>query len=152
MSLTRVRASKNLPLRRYEAEIAIDTAADNVRARFATPNMHQIYADKRNEAERYVTALAGGGAPDLADFPYLSKEIGVTAETAEALAQLWLFMDAQWKQVAAVIEQIRVGSKALVRTAVGADEIDAIVAQTTATLDTIGDKPPQRPKPTTTTA
>lgn len=148
MSLTRVRASKNMPLRRYEAEVAIDTAADRVRSRFATPNMHQIYSDKRNEAERYVTALAAGETPDLADYPYLSREIGVTAETAEALAQLWLFMDSQWKQVAAVIEQIRVGSKAQVRAANSADEIDAIVAQTTATLDTIGDKPPQRPKPT----
>ena len=148
MTLTRVQAAKNLPLRRYEAETAIDTAADGVRSRFATPNMHQIYADKRNEAERYVTALASGETPDLADYPYLSKEIGVTAATAEALAQLWLFMDSQWKQVAAVIEQIRVGSKAQVRTAGSAAEIAAIVAQTTATLDAIGDKPPQRPKPT----
>ena len=150
MPLTRVRASKNLPLRHYEAETAIDNAADRVRARFATPNMHQIYSDKRNEPERYVTALAGGETPDLADYPYLSKEIGVTAPSAESLAQLWLFMDSQWKQVAAVIEQIRVGSKAQVRTATSADEIDAIVAQTTAILDTIGDKPPQRPKPTAT--
>lgn len=146
MPLTRVRASKNMPLRRYEAETAIDNAADRVRSRFATPNMHQIYSDKRNEAERYLAA--GSPPPDLSDYPYLSAEVGITSQTPQDLAALWLFMDSQWKQVAAVIEQIRVGSKAQVRAAASADEIDAIVAQTTATLDTIGDKPPSRPKPT----
>jgi hypothetical protein len=93
-------------------------------------------------------ASAPGESTDLSDYPYLSAEVGITSGTPQDLAALWLFMDAQWKQVAAIIEQIRVGSKAQVRTAVSADEIDAIVAQTTATLDTIGDKPPQRPKPT----
>ena len=150
MALTRVRASKNMPLNRYEAETAIDTAADRVRARFATPNMHQIYSDKRNEAERYLASVPGEPT-DLSDYPYLSAEVGITSQTPQDLAALWLFMDSQWRQVAALIEQIRVGSKAQVRTAASADEIDAIVAQTTATLDTIGDKPPQRPKPTAAT-
>lgn len=145
MALTRVRATKNLPLNHYEAEQAIDAAADRVRSRFATPNMHQIYSDKRNEAERYMTAWATGEKPDLSDYPYLAGETGVTLETPEQLAQLWLYMDSQWKQVAAIIEQIRVGSKAQVRAAGSTGEIDQIVVQATSTLDQIGERPPERP-------
>lgn len=142
--LTVVRRGKNMALRRYEGEGAIDAAADSVRSRFATPNMHQIYSDKRNEAERYLTAAADE-PPDLSDYPYLSAEVGITSETPQALAALWLYMDAQWKQVAAFIEQIRIASKAQVRAANSAAEIDQIVSSTRTLLDGIGDKPPQRP-------
>jgi len=131
-------------LRRYEGEGAIDAVSDTVRSRFATPNMHQIYSDKRNEAERYLAAAAEE-VPDLSDYPYLSAEVGITSETPQALAALWLFMDAQWKQVAATIEQIRIASKAQVRAASSTAEIEQIVSNTRTLLDGIGDKPPQRP-------
>lgn len=144
MTLTMIRVSKNLRLIRYEGENAIDAAADQVRARFATPNMHQIYSDKRDEAERYLAAAANE-PPDLAGFPYLSAEVGITSEKPQDLAALWLYMDAQWKMVASTIEQIRIASKAQVRAANSAEDIDKIVAAATATLDQIGDKPPQRP-------
>lgn len=144
--LTSVRVGKNMALRRYEGETAIDTVANDVRARWATPGKHQIYADKRQEAERYLTELQSGTPPDLAQFPYLSAEIGISAETAADLAELWIYMDSQWKMVAALIEQISIGAKAQVKTAAGPDEIAAIVAASTAALDGIGDKPPQPPK------
>jgi hypothetical protein len=143
--LTSIRVGKNMALRRYEGETAIDAVANDVRARWATPGKHQIYADKRNEAERYLTALQSGTAPDLAQFPYLSAETGITAETAADLAELWIFMDSQWKMVAALIEQISIGAKAQVKVAAGPGEIAAIVAESTAALDGIGDKPPKPP-------
>lgn len=138
-----IRRSKNMALRRYEGEMAIDAIADRVRSRFATPNMHQIYSDKRNEAERYLSA---DPPPDLSDFPYLAAEVGITSETPQALAGLWLYMDAQWKQVAAFIEQIRIAAKAQVRAAGSGPDVDQIVATTAAVMDGIGDKPPQRPQ------
>jgi hypothetical protein len=55
-------------------------------------------------------------------------------------------MDSQWKAVAALIEQISIGAKARVKTAAGPGEIAAIVAEATAALDGIGDKPPKPPK------
>lgn len=143
--LKRVRASKNLSLNRFEAESSIDRAADTVRTRFATPGKHQIYADKRNEAERYLTEAQSGELPNLAGFPYLSAETGITAETAADLAELWIFMDSQWKQVAALIEQITIGAKAQVRTAASQAEIDTIIATAAAYLDQIGERPPERP-------
>ena len=143
--LTRVRSAKNMPLRRHEAENAIDREADIVRTRFATPGKHQIYADKRNEAERYLTEAQSGELPNLSGFPYLSAETGITAETAADLAELWIYMDSQWKQVAALIEQITIGAKAQVRTAVSQAEIDAIVTAAAAALDQIGERQPERP-------
>ena len=145
MTLTPVRVGKNMALRRYEGENAIDAVANDVRARWATPGKHQIYADKRNEAERYLTDAQSGALPDLAQFPYLSAEVGVSAETAADLAELWIYMDSQWKMVAALIEQVSIGAKARVKIAAGPDEITAIVAEASAALDGIGDKPPQPP-------
>lgn len=150
MTLTRIRGTKNIVLNKYEAEGAIDAAADAVRARFATPNMHQIYSDKRSEAERYLKSLAEGNDPDMADFPYLSAEIGITAATAAELASLWIYMNQQWQTVASFIEQIRIASKAQVRDSASQSQIDGIVHQTKAALDSIGDRPPERPKPTPT--
>lgn len=147
MTLTRIRATKNIPLNRYEAEGAIDTAADSVRARFATPNMHQIYSDKRAEAERYLKLLAEGTGPDMAEFPYLSAEIGITAATATDLANLWIYMNQQWQTVASIIEQIRIASKAQIRDAASQKQIDTLVQQAKFALDAIGDRPPERPKP-----
>ncbi len=143
--LTPIRVGKNMALRRYEGETAIDAVANDVRARWATPGKHQIYADKRMEAERYLAEAQSGTPPDLAQFPYLSAEIGVSAATAADLAELWLFMDGQWKQVAALIEQISIGAKARVKVAPSPDAIKAIVAEASEALDAIGDKPPQPP-------
>ncbi len=147
MTLARIRVSKNLALVRFEAERSIDVAANATRMRFATPDMHQIYSDKRNEAERYLKLLAEGTGPDMGDFPYLSAEIGITAETASDVANLWIYMNQQWQTIASIIEQIRLGFKGQVREAASQQHIDAIVQQARFSLDAIGDRPPDRPKP-----
>jgi hypothetical protein len=143
--LTRITASKNLALARFEAETAIDAAAAEVRARFASAGKHQVYADKRAEAVRYLDEAQGGATPDLSAYPYLSAEIGITAETPLDLAELWLWMDAVWKNAAAAIEQISLAAKIAVRASSRQPEIDLLVAQTRTTLDAIGEKPPKRP-------
>lgn len=146
MTLTRIVASKNLDLLRYRGEQAIDAAADRTRARFATPGKHAIYADKRNEAIAYLVAAAAGDPIDMAQYPYLAAETGVTAPTTEALADLWIAMNAQWQMVAAALEQITIAAKAQVRAAASGAAIDAIVSATVAALDGIGTKPPEPPK------
>lgn len=146
MTLTRIVASKNIDLLRYRGEQAIDAAAERTRARFATPGKHQIYSDKRNEAMAYLAAVAAGDSIDMANYPYLAAETGVTAPTTEDLATLWITMNAQWQQVAAVLEQITIGAKAQVRAAASSAVIDAIVSATVAALDGIGTKPPEPPK------
>lgn len=149
MTLTRVRASKNLALGKFEAEGAIDEAGRRTRARFATEGKHTVYAEKRSEAEKYMNALASGEAPEITTetYPYISNEVGVTAETPLDLCELWLYMDRIWKPVAATIENITMKAKAEVKAAGSQAALDEIAARAAAYLDTIGDKPPERPKP-----
>jgi len=147
VTLSRVTAGKNLALLRHRGEAAIDRAAERTRARFATPGKHQIYADKRAEAEAYLAAQEAGEAIDMDRFPYLAAEAGTTAPTPGSLAALWLDMNRQWQQVAAAVEQVTVAAKAQVRAAPGAAAIDAVVAQASAVLDGIGTPPPEPPKP-----
>jgi hypothetical protein len=146
MTLPRIIATKNVPLDRREAEDAIDAAAARVRARFAAPEKHQIYSDKRAEAVRYLEQAQGGDPIDLSSFPYLSAEIGLTADTPIDLAELWLWMDSVWRGAAAAIEQIALAAKAEVRASRDRTAMQAIVATTAETLDAIGEKPPERPK------
>lgn len=148
MTLTRITAAKNVALDRREAEDAIDASAARVRARFAAPEKHQIYSDKRAEAVRYLEQAQGGDPVDLSGFPYLAAETGLTADTPLDLAELWLWMDSVWRGAAAAIEQIALSAKAEVRASRDRAAIQAIVAATAETLDAIGEKPPERPKST----
>lgn len=146
MTLTRVVGRKSLAVPIFDAKAAVDNKAREVRARFATDGKHQVYAEKRDEATRYIAAEAEPGpAPDLTDYPYLAAEVGITAPNALALAQLWLEMDRQWRQVAATIESISMNAKSQIGGAGSRAEMDAIVASVVATLDGIGEKPPERP-------
>ena len=147
MTLTRVVGRKSLELSIFEAKAAVDDKAREVRARFATDGKHQVYAEKRDEATRYIAADAEPGpAPDLTDYPYLAAEVGITAPTPLALAQLWLEMDSQWRRVAATIESISLNAKSQIGSADSRAEMDAIAAAAVAALDGIGEKPPERPK------
>jgi hypothetical protein len=153
MSLTRVRATKDLSVPRYEAELNIEAAANSVRGRFATPGKHTIYDRKLQEGTRYLEAVAAGKTPsDLKKFPYMAKEVGPgkTASTPEALATLWVTMNAAWEDVSATIEEISISAKAAVKTARSRTDIDKIADDARRKLDAIGTPPPQRPskKPT----
>jgi hypothetical protein len=146
--MIRITASKNLPLLRYRGTEAVDQAASEVRARFATATKHQIYADKRNEAERFLTAVESGTEPDASQYPYLSAETGLSAATMLDLAYMWLAMDAAWKGVAALIEQITIDAKIRISEANDEAAISSIAAETRSTLEALGQKPPSPPNRT----
>lgn len=143
--MIRITASKNLPLLRYQGAEAVDQAASEVRARFATATKHQIYADKRNEAERFLLAVESGVEPDAAQYPYLSAETGLSAATMLDLAYMWLAMDAAWKGVAALIEEITIAAKLRISQAKDQAEISGIAAEARTTLEALGQKPPSPP-------
>jgi hypothetical protein len=144
--MIRITATKNMPLLRYRGEDAVDQVASQVRARFATPSKHQIYSDKRQEAERFLSAIDSGEEPDTEQYPYLSAETGVSAATMLDLAYMWLSMDAAWKSVAALIEKISIDAKIRIRQARNEAEITKIAVQTEAVLTALGTKPPEPPK------
>lgn len=143
----RITATKNLTVPRYDATARIDTKATSIRSRFATTDKYQIYADKRDEAVRFLSAVEEGTEPDESGYPYLLAETGITAATMIDLAYMWLAMDSAWKSVASLIEKITIEAKIRVREASSVAKITRIEAETAAILDALGDKPPDRPKP-----
>lgn len=122
-------AGKLAALRR-EAIARINARTGEVRGRFITisPGQEMIYLGKEAEALRYLAEVQVSGAPDLSGFPFMAAEIGITAPTPLALAQLWVAMAAQWRQIGSVIEQARLGAVAGVEQATGAPAIAAAVA------------------------
>jgi hypothetical protein len=149
MTMTVIRAGKNLPWLRYEAEEIIEAAAARTRARYATPGKHTVYDRKVQEATRYLALVETGDTPtNLNKFPYMKREVGPgkTAPTALELANLWAAKNTLWEEISATIEGISVDAKAQARAAGRKEDIDAVTAAAVTALDAIGDKPPERPK------
>lgn len=145
--MSRITATKNLPLLRHRGEMAVDVVASAVRSRFATADKYQIYADKRAEAERFLEAVANGSEPDAADYPYLSAETGISAATMIDLAYMWLAMDAAWKKVAALIERVTQDAKGRIRQAGDEKTISEIAEEAGSVLYALGSPLPTPPKP-----
>lgn len=95
------------PLQQVQNKIrvSINQLVGEVRKAYVTdiPGQDMIYMRKEEEARRWLSEAN----PDIADYPFIAAEIGVTAETGDQLAQLWLNMAHQWATVAANLEKAR---------------------------------------------
>jgi hypothetical protein len=141
--MTRIHGRKNMGLRKSTATDKVDGKSEEVRARFATPGKHVIYDKKLQEALRYVEAIFSNKPPaDLKKFPYLRKEVGLTAPTPLELANLWISMNESWDEVSPLIEEISLRGKYAIKSAKSQDEIDEIVLVTLDQLDAIGEPRP----------
>lgn len=100
-----------------------------------TPGQEAIYAAKDAEARRYL-AMSPPPA-DLTGFPFLAAEVGITAPDAASLAQLWVQMAEQWRQVVAQMEQLRIGAIATIKVAATKGEVDSEVAFVKTTLEAL---------------
>lgn len=87
-----------------------------------------IYLAKEAEARAWV----GATDPDLATFPLLAAEIGITAPDADQLAQLWLNMADLWRSAAAGLEALRLSTQAAIAEATTPEDITAALAVITA--------------------
>lgn len=99
------------------------------------PGQDAIYQAKETEAEAYLD----DPSPNMADYPLLSAETGITAPTAADLATLWITMGTQWRSIAAQIEAARMTANAAIAGATTIAQIDAALAA----LDTAIDGLPQ---------
>ncbi|MDD2868439.1 hypothetical protein [Neomegalonema sp.] len=108
---------------RTAARQVLDAHVAAARAAFVTalPGQEMVYLAKEAEAREWAAATA----PDLADYPLLSAEVGVTAETADQLAQVWLNMAALWRSAAARLEARRLGVSAALDAARSPEEVEA---------------------------
>lgn len=87
----------------------IDSLAENERLKYITPGAGQAmtYQQKVDEARAFKNA----SSPNAADYPVLSSEVGITAETLSEVADVVLAAFAQWQQIGAAIEAVRLGAK-----------------------------------------
>ncbi|MBB3591735.1 hypothetical protein FHX08_002079 [Rhizobium sp. BK529] len=101
----------------------LDYAAEAERLKYITPGAGQAmtYQAKAAEAKAYLDA----GNPDASDFPLLSAEVGITADSIEGVAQIVAGAYAQWQVIGAAIEAARLGGKAAIDAANDADAAQA---------------------------
>lgn len=87
----------------------VDRAAETERLKYITPGAGQAmtYQQKVDEARAFKVA----SNPQPSDYPILSSEVGITAETLSEVVDLVLEAFAQWQQIGAMIESIRLGAK-----------------------------------------
>ncbi|NVM42738.1 hypothetical protein HWX16_20710 [Ochrobactrum intermedium] len=106
-------------------KVGIDAAAEAERLKYITPGHGQAmtYQQKVAEAQAYKAATT----PQPSDYPILSSEIGITAETIDEVADVVLAAFAQWQQIGAMVESIRLGAKRDIDAAEDETEARAIV-------------------------
>ncbi|CAB4327459.1 MULTISPECIES: hypothetical protein [unclassified Brucella] len=99
------------PLETIKAQLKrrIDADAETERLKYITPGNGQAmtYQQKVDEARAFKAA----SNPKAADYPVLSSEVGITAETLSEVADIVLAAFALWQQIGAAIESIRLGAK-----------------------------------------
>lgn len=108
---------------RATAKTRVDAAAEAHRLTYITPGSGQAmaYQQKLEEAKAYLadTSLTA------ADCPHVFAEVGITGETAEAVAQVVAGMHAAWQVKSADIEHRRLAAKAAIDAAETAEAISA---------------------------
>lgn len=94
---------------RTELKARIDAAAEAERLKYITPGAGQAmtYQQKVDEARAFKIA----SSPKAADYPVLSSEVGITAETLSEVADVVLASFSLWQQIGAAIEAVRLGAK-----------------------------------------
>lgn len=99
----------------------IDAAAETERLKYITSGAGQAltYMQKSDEARRYLS----DANPSVSDYPLLSAEVGITAPDIGGVASVVNSAYAQWQQIGAAIEAVRLGGKASLETAETADEV-----------------------------
>lgn len=88
------------------------------------PGQEAIYIAKLEEARAYLSATD----PDIADYPLIGSEVGVTAPTAYEVAQVFANLNTLWVQVAAAIDGACFAAEASVQAATTAEDVEAVVA------------------------
>ena len=119
---------------RASAVAEINSLVAITRARIITdlPGQQMIYLRKETEARAWIASPS----PDLADYPLLAAEVGITAPDADQLAQIWLNQAYLWADVLApALERLRMTANGAVQAAKDASGIWAVVGQVKQTLE-----------------
>jgi hypothetical protein len=117
------------------ARVEIFRAVGQKRREFITdlPAQTEVYRRKEAEARAYLA----DPSPDMADYPRLSDEVGLTAPTADDLAALWVSMADAWDAADRAVEKARMTAKAAVASAETVADVDAALAALRGALDVV---------------
>lgn len=98
---------QSLEADKAQAVQAVNDGIAAVRRQFITdlPGQENIYRRKEEMAREY---LALDPEPATLDgFGLIAREVGLTAPTAKALAELWVQMAQDWEYAAELLEEVR---------------------------------------------
>lgn len=111
---------------RISAISRINAAIGEVRATLITdlPGQDMLYLRKESEARAWVI----DPTPDLAAYPLIAAEVGITGADSNQIAQVWLNLSALWLAAAAALESARLGAIAAIGAAADIAQIDAVIA------------------------
>lgn len=120
------RAAAALAQAKDAAIARVNAWAARQRAAFITdlPGQDMLYLRKEAEAKAWVA----DPDPQLASYPLIAAEVGITAADGAQIAQVWLNMAALWAQAAAQIETARLGAIATIDAATTAEAAQAVPA------------------------
>lgn len=112
---------------RKDATTTVNRETGKIRSKYITAieGQEMLYLDKEREA----VAFLSDPEPNVVDYPFISREVGVTATTAQELAQIWLNSAFMWRQVAAELEKQRFEAINAIAIATTYEEIEATVDQ-----------------------
>ncbi|NEH72262.1 hypothetical protein [Rhizobium leguminosarum] len=102
---------------------AIDSAAEFERLKYITAGAGQAMTYQAKAAE--AKAFLASADPEPSEYPMLSAEVGITADSLAAVAQIVVSAYAQWQAIGAAIEAARLGGKAAVDAASDAAGVQA---------------------------
>lgn len=111
---------------RADAEDIIDDQADALLAPYIslTPGRAMTYLAKEAQARQFLEAAD----PKPADYPLIAGEVGITADTAKAVAETILAMAKAWHAMGGAIEAVRLAAKRQVRQAPTPEAVQAVLA------------------------
>lgn len=137
--MNRILVRKDIAPLRSKAIAQINNAVGQMRELFITTisGQEMIYSAKEAEAIRFVQGFPLMSEVTAQTFPFIYQEIGITAPTAYELAQVWLYMAQQWRDVGSKLENARLGAIASLNTAPTPAHIDAIIAEFYADLQAL---------------
>lgn len=105
---------------RHALKSQIDYEAEATRLRYITGGAGQAMTYQQKAIEAMACIADADPQPD--DYPLLSAEIGITAETLLGVAQVVFEAHQGWRQIGGMIEGLRLGGKQAVD---AADTVDA---------------------------
>ena len=107
------------------AEAVIDAQADQQLAPYMSLSAGRAMTYMAKEAQ--ATAYLAAADPDPADYPLIAGEVGITGETARAVAETILAMSKAWHAVGAAIEAVRLAAKKQAREAGSLEAVQAVL-------------------------